>query len=165
MVNDINKRWTEADVQLAIYNYRCSIQVFPLLFPNVYIHNWESDVVYLSTSYYAQEYEIKLTHQDFLADKKKFDKHLRLQNHNTQFKHFWYVCPPNTIEVSELPEYAGLLHVFWSPYWSGWTLEQIRRAPIIGKEPLAEKIVMGLLKKGLSRYWHLRKRTGAAIHE
>ena len=158
-----DKELAEADVQLAVYNYRSSIQAFPLLFPNVYIHNWESDVVYVSKDYYAQEYEIKLSHQDFLADKKKSNKHLRLQNHNTRFKYFWYVCPPGVIEVSELPEYAGLLHVIWSHYWKIWTLEQIKRAPIIGKEPLSTAAVMKLLTKGLSRYWHLRKRGGDSV--
>ena len=148
---------TEADIQLAIYNYRCSIQALPLLFPNVYIHNWESDVIYLSRSHYAQEYEIKITHQDFLADKKKSDKHSRLQYHKTKLKHFWYVCLPNVIALSELPEYAGLFHVIWSHYWKMWTLEQVKRAPIIGKEPLSERVFMSLLIKGVSRYWHLRE--------
>lgn len=151
---------TEATTQLAIFNYRNHIQLYPLLFPNVYIHGWESDVVYVSKDRYAQELEIKITHDDFLADRKKIVKHRLLHNHSTLFRHFWYVCPPDVIEVSELPEYAGLLYVTYSDWWKCWTLTKMRQAPIIGKEPLSEEQVMKLLRKGLDRYWSLRERNG-----
>ena len=48
--------------------------------PNVYLYEWESDMVSLTKAGYLNEYEIKISRSDFLADKKKVDKHSGVQN-------------------------------------------------------------------------------------
>jgi len=61
------------------------------------------------------EYEVKISRQDFLADKKK-RKHLYtgengalIPDWNPNF--FSYVCPENLIRPEEVPGYAGLYYI------------------------------------------------------
>jgi len=48
--------------------------------PNVYLYEWESDMVSLTKAGYLHEYEIKISRSDFLADKKKVEKHSGVQH-------------------------------------------------------------------------------------
>lgn len=164
---------TERDIQHALYDLRRSIQPFPLMVPNVYLWWWECDLVYVSRSDYATEFEIKLTHSDFLADKKKLTKHDCLANEleDRGPAEFFYVCPRGVIVVDELPPYAGLIYVdkqkrsLRSEYWlSDCVCDIMRRKRRRSAKPLDDGQIIGLLEKGLHRYWsiqqHIKNRGG-----
>jgi len=71
----------------------------------------EQDLVSINKSGFFYEYEVKVSRQDFLKDKKKkkwefYDLKMneRLPNYLT------YVCPENLIKEDEIPPFAGLLY-------------------------------------------------------
>jgi len=152
---------TELDCQFAIYNYRSLIQAQPTIIPNIYLYGNESDALFITKTLCVHEYEIKVTHSDFLADKKKW-RHARLKDkdghHPTTFS---YVCPPDVISIEELPEYAGLYYVvqydgyYLDPTDTGFTLSEQRRPPRLGDNTkITEKQLRVLLSKMSYRYWH-----------
>lgn len=58
--------------------------------------------------------EVKVSHSDFMADKKKWCRSEEAATLNLQAGHFrWYLCPECIIKKEELPEKWGLL------YWDG----------------------------------------------
>lgn len=90
--------------------------------PNIYVLNWfEADVCAIRTPGLIDEFEIKISRSDFLADAKKRDKF----GDNRKTKHerlaagvdehplaaFWFVTPPGIIKPGELPEFAGHIEV------------------------------------------------------
>lgn len=88
--------------------------------PNIFIDFWECDVFSVSTSGYTQEFEVKITKEDFYKD---FDKQLHecwgkpgkmkhdeIRNGNRMNK-FWFVYPKDMIDISEVPDYAGIYHI------------------------------------------------------
>lgn len=91
--------------------------------PNWFSHKWEMDVAALNRNGYFQEYEIKVSRDDFLADfRMKKKKHLLYKSLAAQ-KHklrtadefayipsqFYYVCPVGMLELKDIPAYAGLI--------------------------------------------------------
>lgn len=88
---------------------------------NLHVYNWESDYLAITTSLYAYEIEVKISHSDFIADFKKTSKHLVLSGSSNKrgvpdYKrgcpnYFWYACPPGIIQENEVPLYAGLIYV------------------------------------------------------
>lgn len=103
--------------------------------------NWESDVLSINKSDKVVEFEVKISRSDFLADKKK-SRYWHYDNGTVLVgtpNRFYYACPPNLIDVSELPWFAGLLYV-------SDTIEVIRKAPLMNKtkhsrEKLLEKFL------------------------
>lgn len=58
--------------------------------------------------------EVKVSHSDFINDKKKWHRGEQAQNLGMQAGRFrWYLCPEGVIKKEELPEKWGLL------YWDG----------------------------------------------
>ena len=121
-------------------------------------HDWESDVFIQKESGYCYEMEVKISRPDFFADKKKVDKHKILSTGTYMVKHwapgnivdgkyqraepvekevvhknrpnkFYYVVPENLIQLSEVPDYAGLLY-----YNPAFGIKKIKEAPFIHKE-------------------------------
>ena len=75
--------------------------------------SWECDVLSINKSGYLSEFEVKITRSDFLAEKKKVRK-WQLMNARSEWtcpNYFWYVCPVDLISQSEIPDYAGLIHI------------------------------------------------------
>lgn len=158
---------TEKDIQLALYHYRACITAFPVMVPNVYLWYWESDLLYLTRAHHVVEYEIKVTHSDFLADLKyKQTKHRHIQNGSGPTE-FYFVCPEGVISKEELPSYAGLLYVKSfnnHPYnpsnrRTGNYVMVEQKAKRQKRKALNEKQVFELLKKGVARYWSLQSHT------
>ncbi len=159
---------TERDIQNALYDWRVRTAPFPIVVPNIYLWRWESDLIYLSRSFYATEYEIKLTHSDFLADRKKVIKHDCLAGKYREDgpSEFFYVCPRGVIVVDELPPYAGLMYIekrkpskyLYSPGWlSDYKITQIRRRRRKNAKKLNDSQIRSLLEKGVTRYWSLQR--------
>lgn len=86
---------------------------------NLHIYDWESDFLAITRSLYAYEVEVKMSKQDFFNDFKKDKKHKVLKDGIIKVggvisyppNYFYYACPPNMIDVSEVPPYAGLIYV------------------------------------------------------
>ena len=86
---------------------------------NLHIYDWESDFLAITRSLYAYEVEVKMSKQDFFNDFKKDKKHKVLKDGIIKVggvisyppNYFYYACPPNMIDVSEVPSYAGLIYV------------------------------------------------------
>lgn len=110
------------------------------LMNNLHVYNWESDYLAITTSLYAYEIEVKISHADFFADFKKTSKHLVLSGSSDNkgvpdYKkgcpnYFWYACPPGIISENEVPLYAGLIYV----NLDNKRYNVIRQAPRIHKE-------------------------------
>lgn len=153
---------TERDLQLAVYHYRRCVQPFPILLTNIYWWNWESDVLYITKDGYLQEFEIKLTHSDFLADRIKDRKHLMMTNGGGPSR-FWYVCPPDVIQVDELPPHAGLLYSYavGEMHYSDepddvLSLRVARNAPRRKTEPIPERRWKEVAGKAVDRRWSIQ---------
>lgn len=77
------------------------------------------------------EYEVKITRQDFLADRKKKkhqftgEKGIMIPDMNPNF--FSYVCPEDMIRADELPAYSGLYYII------DGELVQIKKPPLYNK--------------------------------
>ena len=68
--------------------------------------------------------EVKTSHADFLADKKKWFRSKVAEDEGLQAGKFrWYLCPEGVIKPEELPEGWGLL------YWNGKKIIHIKGAP------------------------------------
>jgi len=72
---------------------------------------WECDVLTVSKSRYATEWEIKRSRSDFKSDFKK-PKHIKFKRgQGGHIKYFWFVVPKGLVRESEVPSYAGLMYV------------------------------------------------------
>lgn len=94
--------------------------------PELYCYLWESDLLIISNSMLAYEFEIKISRADFKNDfKHKETKHKILEYCKKSFSknlineetkpvgpnYFYYVVPENLITADEVPEYAGLIYI------------------------------------------------------
>ena len=70
---------------------------------------YESPDVFGWNSTYSTMIEVKVTHSDFLNDKKKRIKHNSWNGTVGEYK--FYFCPTNIIKVDELPDGWGLLYI------------------------------------------------------
>lgn len=72
---------------------------------------------------YTAVIEVKTSHADFLADKKKWFRSKVAEEECLQAGKFrWYLCPEGVIKPEELPEGWGLL------YWNGKKIIHIKGA-------------------------------------
>ena len=68
--------------------------------------------------------EVKTSHADFLADKKKWWRGDEAEKLNCKAGTFrWYLCPEGVIKPEEVPEGWGLL------YWNGKKIIHIKESP------------------------------------
>lgn len=150
---------------------------------NAYIfkHNWESDFFILRKNGFCNEYEIKISKQDFKNDFKKDIKHQILKSGSFLYKYrkfshwedginaiynnveeirkwnlrpnkFFYVVPENLIKLEDIPEYAGLVYCK-----QNGDLIVVKEAPFLHKENLTDKLINILCDKF---YWRSRKING-----
>ena len=112
-----------------------------LIVGNVFVgvNPWESDLIRITPKYWWSEYEIKISRSDFKADLKKSKKLWRNLEQIEIFKHdvyrlndpyeyhprehrehqrllptpkqFYFVTPKGLVDVSEVPEHAGLIEI------------------------------------------------------
>lgn len=119
---------------------------------NVYIYSMEVDFFAISKSGYAIEVEVKISKADFKKDFEKKEKHRRYADKSFVIKpnRFMYACPNGLIDVSEVPEYAGLIYIGTHYYNS----KIIKNPPLLHKQKPLEnlKFVKDLLTKYYYRY-------------
>ncbi|HEY1630813.1 MAG TPA: hypothetical protein VGF56_05825 [Rhizomicrobium sp.] len=88
-----------------------------------------------SAHFRACAYEIKVSRSDFLRDGD--DKQAGALQWSDRF---WYVTPPGLVQLSELPDYAGLQE------WDGERFAVKRRAPMRQKAPPDWEFIVSLLR-------------------
>ena len=138
-------KFTEEYIQRKLSNFLSqSTQKYVL--ENLYVFSWESDKFIKTRSNLVYEFEIKISKSDYKADFKKEDKHVILEGkkefvpsydkilnvwkplHAEHYKtsnykkpnYFYYAVPEGMIDVSEVPEYAGLIYVLPEPKDGHW---------------------------------------------
>ncbi len=148
-------KYTEGMIQALIWN-RLHCQP---LFCNVFTGCNEWDALYISAAGYATGFEIKLSKSDLKADFKKPRHNMLLTrtpksglrfgpNLGTLIKHFYYVCAGFSIDVEDIPEYAGLMIV------NKYGLSVGKNAPILWKEKVDGKTINGLYTTLGKRYMY-----------
>jgi hypothetical protein len=106
--------YTEKSMQDALRGF-LSNPVY--IIKNLYVFNWESDMLFLTRAGYWYEIEIKISRSDFFNDSKKCTgyNHLKSDVLTDPAKKgpnfFYYAIPKGMITLSELPTYAGLIEV------------------------------------------------------
>lgn len=118
----------------------------------------EADVISITKTGFINEFEIKRSRSDYLADfRNKSYKHkamsertgaeLRPSGNIWYFSanKFWFVVPENLITLDEIPEYAGLIYINEN------SLSIIKNAPRLHKykatEELYKRIAHNLMNK------------------
>ena len=121
----------KTEIEIALYNWLRD-RAFEVIAPNVYILQGEQDMLAISRSGYASEFEIKMTRSDYLIDfsktvGSKLEAQLRGQfwlkheyldgsrqsvNQWDVPKYFWFVVPAGMVDIEDVPSYAGLLYAF-----------------------------------------------------
>lgn len=161
---------TEKKVANAIYwKYRPSTLVMA---PNYTPRGWyECDVYALTSAGYSVEFEIKLTAADFRADESKRrdcfsdgawhsdTKHRRLGARDVLGpSRFWFVMLAGMVPMTEIPEWAGLLHVIQRGSWL--KVVSVRPAPVLHRQKTDAQKTRRLIHSRLyHRYWKSRSRT------
>lgn len=117
---------TEQSIQKLIANHFKNKAAIP----NIYYNDvWEADLLMVDWQYHLVEFEIKVSKQDYNREfDDKSEKHNAL---DVMFdltlvpNQFYYVCPANMIQASDVPNYAGLI----------WVLEKgLNKLPVIKKK-------------------------------
>ncbi len=158
---------TEYDVQLKVIKNWHSSGNF--MIPNVCGGYGEMDVLRLTRSGYATEFEIKVSRADFCHDKEKREKHQNYSDVFTNTPRLWwngrtkdkkgipnyfvYVVPFHlNLRAIDVPSYAGLYMINEQGY-----IETVKEAPRLHKEKLMDywyrKIAYSLNTKYLYHYF------------
>lgn len=113
--------------------------------PNYTPHGWfECDVMNISNAGYMQEFEVKVTKADFLADSAKQDrlglKHERLAVGDVRGPRQFYFCVPDDLaQFVEIPRWAGLL--LFRSRGKQMPIEQVvRQAPMLHSTKVDQKV-------------------------
>lgn len=151
--------------------------------PNIYLFDWESDLVSVTNAGFIYEYEIKISRGDFKADEKKrqkwdilrngscdvevhqgYDREAHKWNSTVERKpkprpaRFWYACPAGLIAAEMLPDFAGLLWITAGDCVAGCIVEIVKPAPQLHsiKATAEQYAQIGIALR--YRYWGLRMR-------
>lgn len=94
---------------------------------NLYVFNWESDLLFLTPSGYWYEIEIKVSRSDFFNDANKMARGRRKSEvladpNSIGPNYFYYAVPKDLITLDEIPDHAGLIEVDLT--WS-----EVKKAP------------------------------------
>jgi hypothetical protein len=123
-----------------------------MIIPNYYIGRYEMDVFKLNATGYITEYEIKISKTDYLNDFKKGDKnnlkHTEIKK-GFRSNRFFFVVPYNLFDVSEVPDYCGLIY-----YHPDQKMEIVKTAKLLHKNKFTD--FKGLATKLYHRELHRR---------
>ncbi len=144
---------------------------------------WECDFFHLTKAGYMVEHEIKVSRSDFFADAKKskftgVGRSKEFPGGREDFKHqllsngyeygprqFWFVVPEGLIELSEVPEFAGLkvakeVEVWGDPYIK---ITIAKKAPFLHKHRSPEGVKKHALSVCYYRYWNEKEAHAATL--
>ena len=185
-----NRKYTAADADGALRRF-FTIRQYVYHMSNKYLFGlgqdrkvwdkgWESDfVTMIKKSQNFSEVEIKVAKADFYKDFEKPKHKILDQVHKdgsaiisekTILPHRFYFCfPEGMIPDTDVPEYAGILHIvhgYIRYSLTGPVIREIRRGPLLHKQPLFEKIRQELLDKFFYETFNTRmKNDYRRLHE
>ena len=162
---------TEFDIQRLLYIKMVSDSQIAV--PNSNCLGWEADLLIVTKALFVHEFEIKISHSDFLAEKKKDryeqipiylsgKREYNIASHfgydyrvkvNQPANYFWYVCPKGIISTEEVPDYAGLIVIKEDKY-----LKVEKKAPRLHREKLTQSHLIRLCRSINYRYWSNRNK-------
>lgn len=153
-------KWSEELIQQQLRYSFLSPSSVKYFTENLNVYNWESDVLKITRSGYAYEFEIKISRADFKNDfKHKKKKHTLLESKESGSKipnYFYYVVPEGLVSEEEVPEYAGLIYVLGNvnglrrPYYQ---FQEIKKAPKLHSNKIDENS-LNLIDKFYYNYIH-----------
>jgi hypothetical protein len=116
--------------------------------------NMEADFISVRRSNYVEEFEIKMSRSDFLADFKKIEKHECLKNKLAVCNYFSYVCPEEIIQVKEVPSYAGLIWVKkrTGRYAKSLVLNVKKPPPKLHSRKITDELILKLLTSSMYKH-------------
>ena len=119
---------------------------------------WEADLISFTKAGYMNEFEIKISHADFVKDfSKRKHQHLRRGGGIRTPNYFWYVAPLKAIPVC-IPDYAGLILVGENGrYKNQLGLKFIKKPKLLHKVKVPDKGVFAMLRAMMFKYWDLAK--------
>lgn len=141
----------ENDVQDILFNY-LSNKRHKLIVPNTKLFYWESDLISVTNSNLIYEYEIKISRQDFLVDKRK--KKFNIVGSNTIYQpnYFYYVITGKFLKPKDLNQFSGLLYIN-----KKFSVKTIRKPVILHRNKLTLKSREYLERGLMFRYWSKRQ--------
>lgn len=153
-------KWSEELIQQQLRYSFLSPNSVKYFTENLNVYDWESDVLKITKSGYAYEFEIKISRGDFKNDfKHKKKKHLLLENKENKAKmpnYFYYVVPEGLITEDEVPEYAGLIYVLATVIGNSriyYQFQEIKAAPKLHDNKIDENNLK-LIDKFYYNYIH-----------
>jgi hypothetical protein len=135
---------------------------------NVYIDDWECDIVEITKSGYLYEYEVKISVADFKQDARKRNhkatKHEVIQS-GERCAYFYYIVPENIITT--VPDFAGLIYAYEGQFK---TIENgvhissnriffrvIKTAPKLSKNKVSDRVRDKIMLSAYYKYHNIRK--------
>lgn len=153
-------KWSEELIQQQLRYSFLSPSSVKYFTENLNVYDWESDVLKITKSGYAYEFEIKISRGDFKNDfKHKKKKHLLLENKENNAKmpnYFYYVVPEGLVTEDEVPEYAGLIYVHATVIGNSriyYQFQEIKAAPKLHSNKIDENN-LNLIDKFYYNYIH-----------
>lgn len=161
---------TALDIQLALWRDLQSAN--QLVMPNYTPKDWwECDVMSVTKAGFWTEFEIKLSVQDFRADRKKErrkstgveNKHLALAQRIGCPNNFYYVVPSSIADKVVIPEWAGLMTAKWGEQdeyhdYSNVLFTSVRKkAPRLHLQKLNPEVLEHARGVCYWRMWSLKK--------
>ena len=153
-------KWSEELIQQQLRYSFLSPNSVKYFTENLNVYDWESDVLKITKSGYAYEFEIKISRGDFKNDfKHKKKKHLLLENKENNSKmpnYFYYVVPEGLVTEDEVPEYAGLIYVHATIIGNSrvyYQFQEIKAAPKLHSNKIDENNLK-LIDKFYYNYIH-----------
>ncbi len=169
---------TETEINLLLGTYGDHVRRYDLMIPNCYItHDNECDLLAVRKSGLVDEFEIKRSRSDFLADRKKrvnnggkcafgswhdrnnddctwtTNKLEWLASGDSPINYFWYVTAERIIELDDLPEFAG-----WIEVLNDGRLRVKKSPDKLSKTKMDFETRYKLARKASYRYWDMRKK-------
>lgn len=175
----IKSKLTENKMTMALAEHRLHLSRYEIMLPNVYTaRDNEVDLLCVRKSGLCDEFEVKLTRPDFLADKKKYvryrkpaygevkkfssqsdagkpyckAKHQALEDGDMQTNYFWYAVPEGLCEIDEIPDFAGLIVLT-----EKGALVVKKQPEKLHSEKMSIEDKYKLARKTAYRYWDLKK--------
>ena len=156
----------EIDIQLALH--RDFLSNCDICIPNYTPKGWwECDFIHITKSGYMVEHEIKVSRADFFADAKKqkqlgfankvVGKHQLLELGSEDGpRQFWFVILEGLIDVSEVPNFAGLKIVKLVENGGNPCVDVkvIKKAPFLHKSKADKSLKEHVLSVCYYRYWN-----------
>ncbi len=154
---------SEFNIQIALYK-KLEVAGHRVIIPNVSwsFLTWEADMISVTKANYLNEYEIKISRQDFYNDFRK-KKHYYLKNlikYSTNIgsnypNYFWYIAPLKAIPLC-LPDYAGLMQTHYiNRYEHKIILSEIKKPKLLHNKKQTDKNLNKMLHAMSMRYWKM----------